>query len=289
MKNKIWKPSRSFLSKGHATVKLPFMQQNLCISWTFQNPKKRTLQNYTQCTMHAADKTTYGSGHGLFSPVSAIAFAEAWERLVFDLYKEDKTSPIQARSTTTGYAAGPDIESAKQSALEEYKERYLLYLAAQNIHSLKPHRPKDLISRIQIHFLEKYYAPLQCYRFESSGWGRLLLAWVKGERGFHCDSVFYKTGFEKKATHKLLSSLLASVQSHQIKAMPLPQSKLELPLQNSASLETKVLYSGGVLAPVAFSYSPNASKPYLNDFTQDDLFALLFSKMDEPSATQRCT
>lgn len=274
----VWNPKLSFLKKGFCET--PIFKSPLTVEWSFQVPKKRIqVCSFIQCTMRAKGVEVQGFGYS-FLPKKAytVALAEAWERMVFQLYREQHHSPLQVRFSSTGYAAGSNAIHARRSAIEEYKERYLLYLAGRNISKVRNYKFQDTLSSLLIYFIEKEFGFLESYVYEEE-WGSLLALCVKGDEGMIYDSIFFNKYTERKSVRKILLSLLSSV----FKEIKAPSLQRNLHLQDCTNIETQLVYDGGLLPPVAVAFDPVSTRTYLNELSQDELFAFFYSQIHKPT------
>lgn len=277
MKDTPWKPTLSFLKKGKANTTIPFLNERIEVLWTFQIPRKRVgFQTNVQCTLTAKNKKVIGSGHAIsLKKACCIALAEAWERRLFHFYQK-----IERVDISTGFAAGRTIKTATLAAIEEYKERHLLYLASIYPEYLNSFSAKNFYQTFLVAVLKRYLPDFNLYIFNHN-LGKILLGWSLQRSIF--DSIYLGSKTESFYLRKLVYSLLSSTQDLRktrnfLDKIPMIPKEGVIPdyKSNFVNIKTKVLYARGILPPVVFAYIPTNQPIKLH--SQDALFKKIIYK-----------
>lgn len=282
-----WKPKSKFLHKNKCDTTIAFLGHKLQINWSFQRLTQEALKCHViQCSLKALGKEVQGYGSSIFlKKATTIALAEAWERLIFHLYRESSPERSQLFKSTTGFAAGRTSQEAKRFAREEFCERLLLYYAAFETKNLEKVHVEGIANSVLFEYLNRL-SNLSLYRFRKAPWGDLLIGWLDlpGKKVY--DSVFVSPKDFKCKLSKLLLSLYSSLAANPLeKSVKRINSKSPQIFLKPSELQTELLYPGFDLAPVALCYYNDASNHNLNHFRQDDLFEKLFSNICESFKT----
>ncbi len=287
-----WAPHLKFLTSGSANLKLSWRADSIAVRWCFHTHAGRSKRGQLiECTLQGAGKDVRGfaTDFRLINTLR-IALAEAWERFVFRLYREEELSPVQSRYRTTGYAAGKTALSAQQAAQEEYLERHLLVLAIKPHAIWQPYIFQGFYNHKLWGHLSQILGPTESYVFEGKPGQRVLFGWAHTQQGPIFDSVYLNTQSERTSARRFLLSLLGTsppANRNNLQINPLTEKVMSV-LGDCASLETRLVYPGGPLPPVALAFDPHARAPYLNQLSQDEIFASLFLKAHQSPQTKYC-
>ncbi len=272
-----WNPSLAFMKAGVAKIKLKWFAEEVSVKWTLSSVKRPLFPSkLVQCSMSAMGKNVQGFGYDWHLQNAAMyALAEAWERLLFQIYREQADSFLQTRFSSCGYAAGRNVEESELLAEAEYKERYLVFRASLYPEKMHKFEFKDLVGKTLYRMLERrFQSSLKSYLYKEEEWGSVLLLWMYTENGIIFDSQFVCKD-EVSSSHRILMSLFASLSipnEELLKSKPFNFPVLCL----ERTLRTYVLHEGAVLPAVAVAYHATMHKPYLNEISQKELFGALF-------------
>lgn len=194
------------IRKGAARITSPLTGRQEDLSWSIITiPSKFLPISVVACRLAGMGHTVFGYGDSVFYTDSLTqAFAEAWERLWFDVARKHSSE------TSNGYACGSTPAAAEDAARAELIERSI-YLTAWNAGRGWTSIPKaGLFNHILASSLEAMGWTLSLYRLSETKLGDVICGLgTRAQGGILFDCCYRRPGIsESKVQTKVLRSLL---------------------------------------------------------------------------------
>lgn len=212
--NSRWSLDLNLIRKGTAQIKSPLTGRSEQLNWSILTvPAKLLPISVVECRLVGMGRTVYGYGDSLLYTDSLTqAFAEAWERLWFDLQREAPDGPHGAPRSSNGFASGATPKEAEAAARSELIER-AVYLTAWNTRKgWVPIQSAGLMNRVLLTSLDVLGWEIRLFRLSEEHAGDVICGLgVRKTGGVLFDCVHQRPGVPmSQAQSKVLRSLLRS-------------------------------------------------------------------------------
>lgn len=226
-----WSLDLGFVRKGAARVKSPLDGTAMDLRWSILSVPTGVLPiSVVECRLSGLGRTVHGYGDSLFYRGSLTqAFAEAWERLCFDLYKDGPSSGADGATSSNGFACGATAREAVEAARSELIERAVLLAAWHSRHGWAKDTPTGFLPRVLASLLESRGWEVSLFRITERRLGLVSCAFgLRPGGGVLFDSCYQRPGMSPAAAQtKVLRSLLRSAlvqEKAPVSPAPLPES-----------------------------------------------------------------
>lgn len=221
-----WSLDLSFIRKGAASVKSPLDGANMDLRWSILSVPTGVLPiSVVECSLSGLGRTVHGYGDSLFYRGSLTqAFAEAWERLCFEFYRDDPSTDPAAATSSNGFACGATARDAVEAARAELVERAVLLAAWHDRRGWTRDVPTGYLPRVLASLLESRGWGVSLFRIAEQRLGYVYCAFGMRPGGVLFDSCYQRPGMSPSgAQTKVLRSLLRSaVIQGKLPASPAP-------------------------------------------------------------------
>lgn len=209
-----WSLDLNLIRKGGAQIKSPLTGRTEQLNWSvIKVPAKLLPISVVECRFVGMGRTVFGYGDGLLYTDSLTqAFAEAWERLWFDLLRDGPYGADGALRSSNGFACGATPQEAEAAARSELIER-AVYLTAWNTRNgWIPIKSTGLLNRVLLTSLDVLGWEIALFRLSEETLGDVICGLsTRKTGGVLFDCVYQRQGVAMgQAQSKVLRSLLRS-------------------------------------------------------------------------------
>lgn len=212
--NNRWALDLGRIRRGSARIHSPLNGESVDLTWGVRSVAARLLPiSIVECRITGMGRTAHGYGDSLFFNDSLTqAFAEAWERLWFEVLQVPLASEGSPVSSTNGFACGATPAEAAEAARSELIER-AIFLAAWNSRAgWSPFEPTGFMGGVFLASLGYLGWETKLFRLSERTLGDVMCALgIRREGGILFDCCYRHPGMSLElARSKVLRSLLRS-------------------------------------------------------------------------------
>lgn len=209
-----WSLDLNLIRKGTAQIKSPLTGRSEQLNWSIVTvPAKLLPISVVECRLVGMGRTVFGYGDSLLYTDSLTqAFAEAWERLWFDLQGDVPNDSHGAPRSSNGFASGATPQEAAAAARSELIERAVYLTAWDTRKGWVPSQSTGLMNQVLLTSLDVLGWDIKLFRLSAEQVGDVICGLsARKTGGVLFDCVHQRQGVPlSQVQSKVLRSLLRS-------------------------------------------------------------------------------